>query len=266
MQMPGHSGLRKLLFAAVINVVFLAGALSLFGQDAGNANDPIAAPRDEKFVEAKDLIVPWRSDSCNKDMVGHDGREANCSDVKYEQYVSSHRVDLYDSDGSVWFRFSLSPREPDYFLDNAKIAFKPFGTSPGRWPDMVALRMTRESPNWYEVEVNEDTRATKYVLKSDPLWSRTTWEIWLSRSYNLWPDLKINKLRDKPNGKVIEEWADLTYNRLTFVKAEGDWALVDGNVGFRGSYKGWIRWRKGRDILVGWIFNDKKPPENKEVR
>ncbi len=49
-------------------------------------------------------------------------------------------------------------------------------------PHTAILRMTGESANWYEVEVNEQTKATKYVLKNEPMmWAKITWEYWLYR-------------------------------------------------------------------------------------
>lgn len=181
--------------------------------------------------------------------------------VKEKGYIAAHRLSIYDSDGGLWYQFSLDYDEPDYFKRKEKQGFKPFSTVGSEAPYIVVLRLSAESPNWYQVEVNEGTRDTKFIAKADPMWGRTKWTTWLNRSFNLHPDLRVNKLRESPGGKVIQEFAELKYTRMMFVKAEGDWALVDGNVHFKGSYKGWIRWRRGREILVGWVLNDDKIPE-----
>jgi hypothetical protein len=112
------------------------------------------------------------------------------------------------------------------------------------------------------VEINEKTRETKFVLKTDSMWAKTNWSYWLYH----WTNLVINgstvKLLDSPDGKVNESSAQIEFATVTFIKAEGDWAYVEGwDKNTR--YLGWVRWRDGRDILVGCIFNDNKVPEPK---
>lgn len=113
--------------------------------------------------------------------------------------------------------------------------------------------MVGESPHWYEVEVNEETRATKFVLKSDPMWAKTKWSYWLAKIRFFKFGDSEPPLRDKPNGEVIEESANLRFYSLKFLKADGDWAYVEGYKSK--TYRGWIRWRKGRDMLVKDSFN-----------
>ena len=251
--------LHTMIFSVFLIALTFSMSGSLFGQDGSNVvNDAVRPPDKEKFVVATDLVVPWRSNRCWPTTANP---EKGCRIVMEKVYLNSHRVQLYNADGSVWFRFSLWPREPDYFLRDPKIVFKPFGTNPTTWPDMVALRMTGESPNWYEVEINEDSRETKFVLKSDPLWAKSKWEFWFNVSFNFVIDNDRTKLLDKPGGKIIEESANINFRQLMFLKAEGDWVYVQGLIPYGQTYRGWIRWRKGRDILVGWIFNDNKIPE-----
>ena len=126
--------------------------------------------------------------------------------------------------------------------------------------------MVGESPNWYEVEVNEKTRATKFALKNNRMWTKTTWSRWLYEGTNLQLDNKEFPLLDKPNGEIIKEASHLTFDRVKFLKADGDWAFVEGYPTWHisdVSHKGWIRWRKGRDLLVGTVLNGRKVPEIK---
>lgn len=213
--------------------------------NGGEKNNDLLPPAEEKFEEATDLIVPWRSSGCST--MNREFREPDCHLVTGREWTSSEVVTLYNEDGSLWYRFSLNAKSPDYFVRNTKTGFLPFATFPAG-ADTVILRQTGESPNWYKVEVNEETRAAKFVLKNDPMWAKTKWSYWLyqMQSFKYTDDFP---LLDKPNGKTIEESAGLQFETVKFLKADGDWAFVEGYIHPK-AYRGWIRWRKGRDILV----------------
>jgi hypothetical protein len=239
---------------------------------AQNLNAPtneLLLPSKEKFREATDLTTPWRSSGCR---VFPEFQEANCYQVTVKEYRSSDILTLYNEDGSVWYRFSLTFQSPEYFLRNTKKGFLPFSTDHGFLPEgtmefgklfppqIVILRMVRESQNWYEVEINEETKATKFILKSDPMWAITTWSYWLYEGVNFTIDSKKLQIRDKPKGKVIEETTNLDLEKVKFLKADGDWAYVQASKN-QTIYRGWIQWRDGRNILVGNIFNHYKIPQ-----
>jgi hypothetical protein len=135
----------------------------------------------------------------------------------------------------------------------------PFSTSDEEWPSNVVLRLSGESPSWYEVEVNENTRATKFVLKKDPMWAKVTWYHWFVHDTRIYIDNERTKLYDKPNGDIIEDTANYNFTTLNVMKVDGDWALARGFIGVK-QYLGWIRWRQGRKLLVGCIFNNSKIP------
>jgi hypothetical protein len=175
-------------------------------------------------------------------------------------------LSLYNPDGTLWFRFSVSSKSPDYFYTNTEMDFKPFSLIGAfeKYPDGLVLRLVGESKHWYEVEINEKTRATKFISKSDPMWSRATWDFLFSWSRNIKINQNQVKLRDKPNGEVIKETADAYFGSFWFEKLDGDWMYISGIGSIKFPYEtrhGWIRWRKGRDILVGSILNQNKIPE-----
>jgi hypothetical protein len=177
---------------------------------------------------------------------------------------------LYDENGALWYRFSLSLAKDDFFLKSKKKGFLPLAPElreirdyePAFPPDLVILRMVGESEHWYEVEINEKTKETKFVLKNDPLWAKTRWSYWLYYGWNLKLDGNKVKLLDNPDGKIIETSADINFGEVKFLKADGDWAHVEG-IDKNIKYRGWIKWRDGRKFLVGCIFNDYKIPESK---
>jgi hypothetical protein len=127
-------------------------------------------------------------------------------------------------------------------------------------PLYIVLRLVRESNNWFEVEVNEVTRETKYVSKGDPLWSRVTWDDIFNINTIEFNHDKISLL-DAPAGKVIAECEGEKYTVAKYRKLEGDWMYVEaGRSNLRGPCFGWLRWRDGRRILIGSVLNGHKPP------
>ena len=219
--------------------------------------EQILSPAEEKFEQAADLIVPWSETGCKYRVDMEFGKP--CHVVTVDERRAKEIATLYNSDGSIWFRFSLSLRSMDSLREKPNKDFVPFATDMGT---TVFLRMVAESKHWYEVEVNENTQATKFILKSDSVWAKTTWEYWLNVSISFEVDSTRSPLLDKPNGKVIEESSNISFTRVGFIKAEGDWAYVSMYSNQK-EYYGWIRWRKGRDILVGCIFNFHRFPEIK---
>lgn len=245
------------LFAAVILI-----ALLVEGQTTTESGSyPTPPPQKEKFVEATELVTPWLGDGeCVLLHVDFD-IEKGCHIVTFADMNRHDRLAIYNADGSVWHEFRILGLRPDFAF--AKSEFLPFTTKyySSNSPITLILRMKAESPNWYEVEVNEGTRETKFVLREEEprKWTKSSWSHFLLRTYNLGIDGQRTKLLDKPNGRVIEESADINFETVKFLKAEGDWAFVERWVGNK-KYSGWIRWRSGREILVGCIFNGNKVP------
>ncbi len=258
---------------------------SVFAQNSKNAEkEQSIPPSEQEFREATDLIAPWRSGDCH---LNSDFNEPNCYEFK-GGWRNFHILSLYNADCSLWYRFSVQFGEPNYFLAEKKEGFFPFSTDAGtinpkyypqnyprgrgaRTPYAVILRLVGESEDWYKVEVHEETRETKFVMKSDKLWTKTTWSYWLFKGYNVDIDTNVTGVYDKPDGEMIGGGFLSSGERKFLVeKVEGDWLFgsphgklyipVPGTEEIKG---GWIRWRKGRDILVGSIFTGRKIPEIK---
>ena len=255
---------RFLLFATLALSVILTSVSQIITAQEVATDDPIQPPGQEAFVASDSVAIPWRV----SDMGCRTGTvypTQNCRLINNAEFDKADILTLYNLDGTQWYRFSLSSKSPDYFHTNTKMHFKPFALWGFQdYPHALVLRLIGESDHWYEVEVNEKTRATKYILKSDPMWVKTTWSFLFGWSYNVVVDQNRIKLLDKPDGEVIKETADAFFNKLKFVKLDGDWMYV-GGIGsakwpFTRRY-GWIRWRKGRDILVGSRLNGDKIPE-----
>ncbi len=248
--------LDALCFAIILQITISAQNQTITG------NEELLPPSQEKFEKATDLVAPWRDTGCYHGNILY--KEPNCPVIRDDEYLKADSLSLYDRNGTVWYKFSLTPSKDDYFLKNKKDLFSPFAV-PGMTinpylPRKVILRMTGESEHWYEVEINEKTRETRFVLKNDSTWAKTNWSYWLY----FWTNLKIDgnktKLLDKPDGKVIDSSSEIVFDTLRFLKSDGEWANVKGFHNNK-EYIGWIRWRSDRNILVGCIFNDLKLPE-----
>jgi hypothetical protein len=259
--------MKKTMSLSFFTLIFITLAnLSIYAQGNINAGEKILSPAEERFEKASDLISPWRESGCLKATTALHWQYENpdCTPVSGKQSAETHFLTLYNSDESIWYGFSLNCFNPAYFRKKPKQDFLPLATGFSEFDDYVVLRMTGESKHWYEVEVNEQTRAVKYVLKSDPTWAKTTWDYWLFKGNGgQYADYFLvgserEMLRDKPNGKVIERPGDFDVNRVDFLKADGEWAYVRI---YQSSFKGWLRWRKGREFLVGCAFNNFKVPE-----
>lgn len=243
---------RLLMFILVIFCCSITGYSQVVIED-----DNLLPPAEEKFEEADSLAVPWRESGCQK--VAFEFNEPNCEVIK--DFYNAHILTIYNEDGSLWYRFSLNARNSDYFYKNMKQGFSPFSIFVKDYgtPNALILRMVGESKHWYKVEINEETRATKFVLKSDPMWAKSNWSYWIYKSTNLIIDSKQTKLHDKPEGKIIDEFSEIDFQRVVIKKVEGEWVLVKDFINEKW-YQGWIRWRDDRRILVGCIFNGYKLP------
>jgi hypothetical protein len=213
-------------------------------------------PLQERFVKDEQLVIPWRHIWCQTN-----DKEVNPPHCPTNLTGNSGNIGtlltIYNSDGTIWDNFSINSFDSSQFWKNKNVGFLPFSTQLN--DESIYLRMVSESPNWYEVEVNETTQATKFILKSDPFWAKVTWNYFLATVRVLSFDGESEtKLFDKPNGIIIKESSEEKLKDFRFrLKTEGEWAFVDGH-GSSKIYQGWVRWRKGREMLFeSKFFNHK---------
>lgn len=252
------SGFAHFLLFLAIAVVSASGQIETPSQ-----KDAVGSPDTERFVAADGAMIPWIS-SDHGCRVSSSVPTPDCRIVTMAEYLAMPVLALHNSDGSIWYQVIVNYDSPDHYLRKPKADFKPYAATEllDDLSDSLVLRLVAESPHWYQVEVNEDTRATKYILKSDKAWTKVGWAFFFSWSFSVQVDQNRVKLRDKPDGQVIKEYEDLYYDRLKFLKLDGDWMYVEGIREARILYYGWIRWRKGREILVGSVLNNRKIPRS----
>jgi hypothetical protein len=250
-----HINLLNLLLLLLIS----GTSLTVSGQEKLSSDGKKPLPPVEEIFEKTDgLALPWRDSGCTGINPVLD--KPNCQHISGAEWNASDALTLYNEDGSVWYHFGIEQTNSNYFGKTKKEGFLPFAFRAGRMAGSVFLRMVSESPSWYEVEVNEDTQTTKYILKSDPMWAKRDWDHLFILMKFFKTKENAPELLDKPEGKVTEESAGWTWSHLQFIKTEGDWAYVRG-VRNSQHYYGWIRWRQNREILARYdeaiIINQK---------
>jgi hypothetical protein len=229
-------------------------------ENADSKQDKLLPPAEEEFADVDAIASPWRVGTCPDASY----KIPNCHEVSYENLHKLTRTSIYSEDGSLWYVYSNHHYDPDFYKKNKTINFLPFAGY-GDFGRNALLRMVGESKHWYKVEVNEQSQATKFILKSDPNWEKTTWDLWLAKIGQFTIDENDKTaIYDKPNGNVIGQ-ADNTGMRYfryfgKLSKRDGDWLYVqvskDGYSCYpveaksEKCYPGWIRWREDRKFLV----------------
>ena len=231
-------------------------------------------PKSEEFRTATGLLIQYgmKDMSCNP-ISANPKRDCPVVTVAEAKLRSYHYI--YDDEANVWYEFSSMSSDNANYLNRLKDDFRPLGPTIYKdslggmtsYGNLILLRIARESPHWYEVEVNEKTRDTKYIPKEDPTWAKADWSDIFNISFNVYIDPELTILLDKPDGKPIE--CKNYASKHIFARLDGDWMLVnDWTSDFmkrpeNTRCKGWIRWRNGREILVGSILNRNEIPNAK---
>jgi hypothetical protein len=258
---------QLLLILLVLVFIFLSYLTVISQTQADSKYERIPPPSEEKFETAVGTVAPWREVRCwyanpsEKDAAGNPC-PAESKTVTKDDWDKREIATLFNEEGSIWFRFNLSAHKPDSLKNRLNKDFVPFAGNTEKNYQNIVLRMVGESKHWLEVEINEKTRETKFVLKRDPTWSKASWDFWLAYDISLMVDSNRTPLFDKPDGKILEESSLDSIWKVLFIKTEGDWAYVKAWINQR-EFNAWVRWRKGRDILVGTVFTYHKIPDVK---
>ena len=227
--------------------------VNIFAQNNQVNENEIPVPAREVFKETSGLILPG----------GYLSTRPNGGSVA-ANHPETETANIYNKDGGLWYRFSIYPNSPLYYPKNTKDGFSPFNIIDNSWYRFY-LRLVAESPNWYEVEINEQTQETKYVARNDHFFGRTTYEYYLKPGSMVFVDNKSVSLLKGINGEKIDDYIEEKRNDYSVKEIKGDWLRVtqrDRDKSEAERISGWVRWRDGRKILVGCQFNDWKTPES----
>lgn len=251
---------RIFIFVVCLNAVSIVSA---------QGPERIKPPNRETFRDvAPGLIIPRavRQETCG---VLTPNPEPDCTEIiSVQEKEKFSIVSIYNLDESIWLNLRIWPsRDPRYF-EGLNEDFSPvfpnseFKIQKGKLYSLIVMRVVRESQNWYEVEVNEKTRKTKFILKTDPMWARADWYDLFNMSYHVYIDPNKTKVLKTPNGEPRDCGMD-NPSRHVFSRLEGEWMLVNKGVK---ECEGWLQWRSGRQMLVGSRLTDWKIPKFNDVQ
>ncbi|QQS32773.1 MAG: hypothetical protein IPM50_14130 [Acidobacteriota bacterium] len=240
----------------VLSCLLICGFVVFFtnpviGQEVSEEAESVTAPSKEEFKDSDGLATPWVwwNTACSLK------KELNCRHTYWARDSGRSFLSFFDSDGKLWYSYDCVLMEGSLPKD-----FDPIGF---RYSDYY--RIVGESKSWYKVEINERTRETKYIVRSDPNWVKISWAQFFTYHHSIYISGGV-KLRDKPNGDVIEEYRYRHYDQLHFNRLEGEWMRVRAKNVITtpdDDFFGWIRWRDGREILIGSFLSKYKIPKSR---
>lgn len=231
---------NRSFISALLFILLLMGidtvAQSLVGRKS------IPAPSSEEFKPDNALVT---------DSVGYGKR--TIYDISEQETLR-----IFDADGLLWYELSFFAESPLYFRKNENVNFKPYHFLKIERSD-VLLRTKAVSKNWYEVVINEETQETKYVLKNDPIVDYVKFEKFILSSVKITFDKEKNPLRDADGDRIKS--VEVSDGDVFFpVFIDGDLLQVKRQVS-QGLVRGWVKWRTGRNILIGFSLNDYVAPK-----
>lgn len=178
--------------------------------------------------------------------------------VLSEEYKKGSFVQLYNRDGSLWYKFTHFYDDDDE--DKIKYEnedFKPFAFHPE--VTLLVLRVSGENKEFYEVFVNEENGLKKYVKKDDSTLKVESWEKHILETYAIDFEEKDNPILIKQMGEKKE----VDYEKVDLFmadKTDGDWLQIkweteEVSEGEESKFEnGWIRWKKEGILLIDWFY------------
>lgn len=163
-------------------------------------------------------------------------------------------IRIYDDDGSVWYKFTFYYDDSDGKFEYENKSFRPFAFHPDYF--LLALRLTSEDKNHFEVIVNEDTGLKKFVLKKDQLLRFESWEDHILNAFAVDFDKRYNALRRTPDGEFDQT---LFPENTTFhpIKINGQWLKVridPSDSENKSAQFGWIKWKENNTLLIKLFY------------
>ena len=173
-----------------------------------------------------------------------------------KSYSNEDFIQIYNEDGSIWYRFTYYYDDSDGKFEYANSSFRPFAFHPDYF--LLVLKCVRKQAGRYEVIVNEETGLLKYVKADGPSLRFERWERHILKVFAIGFDQKVNPIRESPQGRVK---TTLTANAPFHpVEVRGEWLRVRWMpISGAGEYatryaSGWIRWKTDQKLLVELFY------------
>jgi hypothetical protein len=158
-----------------------------------------------------------------------------------ESYKGKEPLRLYGQDGSLSqeFKPAAAPADLKPLVVDAKAG-------------ALVMKCAGQDDSRYEVVVNEDTGARKFVKKDDKAFRFETWERYLLQIAAVKFDDGANKVLDLPQGNRKNVLVPMQSTVFTPIQVKGEWLKIEWETeagkGLKDS--GWIRWRDGNALLI----------------
>jgi hypothetical protein len=169
-------------------------------------------------------------------------------------YGKDASVNVYDEDGSIWYRAEFNKDGFDALRDAGPNPITPLVHFQGEYTPV--FRCVSRSANWYAVVVVEDDSnpIVKYMRRDDGTFEYKSWNQYFEKKWIRF-DAKVNPLRPTVDSNVILEFPGEDI-RMTMTTLDGDWMKLEWTNDSGEARTGWIRWRDGRSnrIIVSFPY------------
>jgi hypothetical protein len=161
-----------------------------------------------------------------------------------EGYKGKEPLRIYNRDGSIWQEFKRA---------SAPAELKPLVLDGDA--GALAMKAASQDDDRYEVIVNEDTGARKFVKKDDKAFRFETWQRYLLQISAVKFNDGANKVLDLPQGNRKNVLMPMQTTVFTPIEVKGEWLKIEWETeagkGLKDS--GWIRWRDGDALVVEMV-------------
>lgn len=202
----------------------------------------IGKPSEERFERTLGIVQP-------------DTRAVGSSD-------KADTVRLYDSEGELWFEYSLDEKHPKYLMASKTHKLRPLFP-----PAYSYFKLVGVSEHWFAVQTDYESSDRKYMRKDDPFLRQSKIEDLIVIAREIRVNLKTNPLYTKPGGNEVPSGLEVAGWRPVGV-ISGDWLQIEPiKPTNQPKVYGWVRWRRGNDLLIsfsllsGKVFSESNPNE-----
>lgn len=259
-RMPRRSSVRLLMIMGPVAVILVAGATWLFMADKAERDRqwqeeqerfkrmrPTAPAMDAVFASMTTTILPQVDDERNGPARLGLGMAYPQMGMGVFHFYAAPAMDALPNPAQATDSLTFAKGEHFTNITSAPPWFVPAHMKLDY--DLLLLKVITLARNWVEVEVNAVDGTTRWVGRGEV--EVVTWPEFITSVNTVEVlDVLANPVRIKPldQAAVLADGANAL---LVPLAVQGDWLMVSTNgLADRIAPTGWIRWRKGDELLV----------------